>query len=1117
MDIEPSSVRRTFKCSVAKRLNKIITVIIILLIAGCSADVEKRFQMLDPRDTGVDFINELTPTPDLNIFTYLYFYDGAGVAAGDLNGNGYPDLYFTSNQGKNRLYLNHGDFRFEDITDRAFGDKVNFWSTGVTLADVNNNGRLDIYVSNVGGYMQFEGHNQLFINTGNDENGIPVFEESAAEYGLDFVGLATQAAFFDYNGNGRLDMYMLNHSVHEFGTFNYTTIREEFHPLAGDRLYRNDGGRFTDVTNEAGIYNSALGYGLGIAIGDITQNGYPDIYIGNDFHEDDYLYINNGDGTFTESLEQMIQHTSYSSMGNDLIDINNNGLLDIFSLDMLPEDYEKRQAAAEDDPLDIYNMKRSYGYKHKFSRNTLQLNRGNGTFSEIGMLAGVHATDWSWAALGADFNNSGFTDLFVSNGIVGRTNDLDYIHFISQDEIQYRLRGTLTHEDLKLAEEAPSVKIPNYMFKNKGTLIFEDVSEAWGINHPSFSSGAVYVDLNNDGDLDLVINNVNQPAAIYRNLSRENFPGTNYLKVKFEGPDGNRFGIGSSMSIPFEDEGVIFRELYLSRGFQSAVEPILHAGLGSLEVIPELHIRWPDGKTEVLENVEVNQTLTVRYENASEPMLPETRTEPQALFEEITDRLNIHWKHEENSFIEFNREALIPHMVSREGPALAIGDVTGNGLDDIFAGGARRQKAVLLIQQQDGTFLEKEIPAFETDIEYEDVDAHFVDLTGNGVLDLLVVSGGNEYSGTSEYMLSRIYINDGEGNFVRDRERMPEAYLTGSVAAIADVNGNGLPDIFIGARTIPWRYGEKPASYLLLNRGEGYFEIDESEFGEQFTNLGLVTGAEWADMNGDGRPDLVVASEWSDLIIVYNNREEGIVRLPNSSGIWNTIAITDLNNNGRPDILAGNLGLNSKFKASDDEPLRMYVNDFDGTGQVEQIVTYYDRDGEERLFARKDELGEQMPMIHDRFPTYTDFAQASLYDVVDQNRLNEAITYTVKDVRSSVFINEEDGFRRELLPVESQFAPIRSFLTKDLTGNGYTDVVTAGNFFDANIQRGRYDADYGGVLLNDGSGELNFLSNQEAGWYVTGQYRKAAFMQIGDEPVMVLAQNNGPLRFFRIR
>jgi hypothetical protein len=1089
---------------------------VFLALSACGSGAEQRFALLDPQATGIGFVNELNPTPALNIFNYLYYYDGGGVAAGDLNRDGLPDLYFTSNEGRNRLYLNRGDFRFEDVTDRAFEAHPDFWSTGVALVDINGDALLDVYVSNVGGHHPFEGHNQLFINRGSTQDGIPRFEERAAAYGLDLVGLSTQAVFFDCDRDGDLDLYMMNHSVHAFETLSDTTLRRKRHALAGDRLLRNEGARFTEATQEAGIYSSALGYGLGIGIADLNQDGHDDIYVGNDFHEDDYLYLNKGDCTFTESLGEMIRHTSYSSMGNDLVDIDNDGLIDIVSLDMLPEDYESLKASVAEDPPEISDLKRSYGYKHQYARNTLQLNRGHGRFSEIGLLAGVHATDWSWAALGADFDNNGHLDVFITNGIYRRTNDLDYTHLISRLDIQRRLRGQLTDADLKLADHAPSVNVPNYMYRNGGSLFLEDVSEEWGLDQPTLSSGAVYVDLDNDGDLDLVTNNVNQRASVYRNLTRERFPNaSNYLKVRFNGPEGNTFGIGARITIPRDDNKVIIRELYPVRGFQSSVEPVLHAGLDSLEVIPELHVRWPNGKRQTLRNIRTGQTLSINYRDAGDAAKAEPATAAVALFEEITGRLGISYKHEENSFNEFNREALMPHMVSREGPALATGDVNGNGLEDLFVGGAKRQPGSLFIQQQDGTFKEKKVPALLQDSIYEDVDAHFVDFTGDGNLDLLVVSGGNEYSGASEYMRPRLYVNDGAGNLSRDPERLPEIRLTGSVAAIGDVNGNGLPDIFLGARAVPWRYGTKPTSYLLINRGEGYFETDTTGFGKRLSDLGLVTGARWADMDGDGRPDLVVAAEWSNLRIVYNSGERS-VEIPGSSGLWNTLTLADLDNNGRPDILAGNLGLNSKFKASDTAPLRMYVNDFDGNGSIEQIITWIDRGGRERLFATKDELGMQLPAIHRRFATYRAFAEAGLYEVIDRMLLDRAVRYSVVELRSAVFYNLPDGFSKVELPVTSQFSPIRDFLVRDLNGDGFPDVISAGNFHDATIQRGRYDADYGNVLINDGNGRLQHLPNRDIDWYLEGQIRRIELIRIGDMPVVIAAENDGPLRLFRI-
>lgn len=1094
-----------------------VVTILLILFSSCTRDQDKRFEKLEASQTGIDFNNEIIPTPELNIFNYLYFYDGAGVAAGDLTGNGLPDLYFTSNSGENRLYLNKGEFEFEDITERAFEEGLpQYWSTGVTFVDINNDGLLDIYVSNVGGHMNFDGKNQLFINQGTDEMGIPWFTEEAAFYGLDLQGLATQAVFFDYDLDGDLDMFMLNHSVHSFGTYTYSTLRQESHPLAGDKLMRNDNGTFVDVTEEAGIFNSPLGYGLGVGIADLNGDGWPDIYVGNDFHEDDYLYLNNGDGTFTEFLEEMIQHTSYSSMGNDLIDINNDGLMDIYSLDMMPEAYELQRTSVIEDPYDLYLTKLAYGYKHQFTRNTLQLNRGNGKFSEIGMYLGVHATDWSWAALGADFNNNGYTDLFVSNGIYGRSNELDYIHFITQDHIQQRLEGELTEEDVRLAEHAPQVKISNYMFANRGGLNFENVSRKWGLDHPSYSSGAAYADLNGDGSLDLIINNVNQPAAIYRNRTRELDPEAAFLKVKLEGPATNRYGIGARVTIRQEDsEEILVRELYPVRGFQSSVEPLLHFGLGTVDKVGELEIRWPDGKAERLKGLDVNQTLTLRYEDAV--MMTATAEEnEEPLFIEITDQLNVDFRHRENDFIEFNREPLIPHMVSREGPALAVTDVNSDGLDDIYIGGARRQSGALFLQQADGTFAEKEVAAFDEDLNYEDVDAHFADFTGNGLPDLLVVSGGNEFTGTSEYMRPRFYINQGNGEFVRDTERMPDLYLTGSVAAITDVNGDNLPDIFIGARAVPWSYGSRPESYLLINEGDGYFKIDESDFGKRFADVGMVTDAKWADMDGDGLPDLVVASEWEPVQIIYHDPAKDKMEMPHSSGLWNTLEIADMTGDGRPDIIAGNLGLNSKYQASEEIPLRMYVEDFDGNGILEQIVTYIDSDGRERLFATRDELVEQLPYIGERFSTYREFAAADLTEVIDRNIMNRALTYEVTELRSVMFLNNASGFEKTPLPQAVQFYPVQSTYITEFNGNGRMDLVTAGNFFNANIQRGRYDAGYGSLLLNEGEGKLSEYSNSHMNWYLEGEIRQLEGIRIGNSEVLITAENNGAVRFFRI-
>ena len=1099
-----------------KAIGKYILGLALLVLVGCEMGPQ-RFTEMSPDETGVDFVNQLEASQELNIFNYLYFYDGGGVAAGDLNGDGLPDLFFTSNQQQNKLYLNEGDFKFSDVTDQAIGDHVDDWSTGVTMVDINSDGRLDIYVSNVGSYLKIQGENKLYVNQGNDENGVPRFEEEGKKYGIDLVGFSTQAAFFDYDLDGDLDMYMMNHSVHSNETFDNAEIRQNSHPLAGDKLLRNEGGTFVDVTEEAGIYNSALGYGLGIGISDFNKDGYPDIYIGNDFHEDDYLYMNNGDGTFSEKLGQMMPHTSRSSMGNELVDINNDGLVDIYSLDMLPAEYEMLKASAAEDPFRIYNSKLRYGYKHQFSRNTLQLNRGDEKFSDIGLLAGVYATNWSWATLGADFDNSGYVDLFVTNGIKGRTNELDYINFISVDSIQYRLEGEIRETELAYTDSMPEEKVPNFMYRNEGNLRFENVAPSWGLDKDSFSNGAAYADLDRDGDLDIIVNNVDQPASIYRNNTREQDKEANYLKFTFEGPEKNRFGIGTTVKIPLQGDRMIFREMYPVRGYQSSVEHMVHVGLDSLKSVPRVEVIWPDGKTQTLRDVAANQTVKLTYGEASANEQPHGQSVGQgALFTNITEQLGIPYDHRENRFVEYNREALIPKMVSREGPALAVADVNGDGLDDFYAGGAKLQPGELYVQDKSGGFTRREIVEFQNDSTYEDVDAHFEDFDGDGDQDLFVVSGGNEYYGTSEYMMPRLYVNDGEGNFVRNTDAVPNMYLTGSAAAAEDIDADGDMDLFVGGRAVPWKYGIPPKSYLLINEG-GTFRIDNSDYGKLVSDLGLVTDAGWGDFNGDGTPDLAVTTEWEEVKIAYGGENE-VARLPGSAGIWNTLELADIDGDGRTDILAGNLGLNSKFKASGESPMRMYVNDFDGNGRQEQIVTYMDGENEERLFATRDELAEQLEYMDDRFQSYESFAQASLGEVVDRSLLEEAVTYAIHELRSSVFYNRGDGeFEKNPLPVESQFAPIHDFMVRDLNADSRLDAVGVGNFHDANIQRGRYDASYGEVLMGNEDGALVTVPNRAIDWFLEGQIRKVESIKIGGREVMITAENDGPLLFFEIR
>lgn len=1099
--------------------NRIALLSLLIISAACSGgqDSEAVFELLPASHTGVDFQNKLTETPQMNIFSYLYFYNGGGVAAGDLNGDDLPDLYFTSNLESNRLYLNKGDFKFEDITEKAEAGGQKGWTTGVTMADVNGDGKLDIYISQLGDYQNIRGKNQLYINLGNDSSGIPIFENQAAAYGLDLVGLSTQAAFFDYDLDGDLDMFMLNHSVHSNGTFAKASLRKEKHPLAGDKLLRNDGGKFIDVTDSSGIYSSALGYGLGVTVGDVNWDGYPDVYVGNDFHENDYLYINNGDGTFSEKLEESIRHTSRFSMGNDIGDINNDALPDILSLDMLPADPVMLKTSAGEDAYDVYNYKLSFGYNHQFARNTLQLNIGNGHFSEIGLLANVQATDWSWSGLIADLDLDGNKDLYIANGIKRRSNDLDYIKYVSNDAIQHRLEGDLTDEDMALIEKLPIVKIPNFVFKNSGNLLFENVSEAWGLDQESFSNGAIYADLDNDGDLDLVTNNIDQEAFIYRNRTIDGEQIANhYLKIKLKGKSPNIFGIGARVIIPLDTQTIV-QEVYSTRGYQSAVPSDLVVGLGKKDHIDSLIVVWPNHQFEVLLDVEVNKTIMLDQKNAAGQFNFSSAFQP--LLIDVSDTLKVDYIHEENKFIEFNREALIPHMSSTEGPKLAVGDINGDGLDDFFVGGAKRQPAAIYVQAEKG-FQKMDQKVFHTDSVAEDIDANLIDVDGDHDLDLIVVSGGNEFQGEEEALLTRLYKNDGKGKFTRDRQAIPEVYVNGSCVSSADYDNDGDIDIFIGGRVVPRNYGKIPQSYLLQNDGHGNFTDVTDKLAKDLRNVGMVKDAQWIDINSDGTLDLIVVGEWMPITIFRNEnktlRNANPSSLEYSNGWWNTLEVTDIDDDRDMDILVGNLGLNSKLKSSRQEPVSLIVKDVDDNGKIEQLLFHYIH-GKKYLFATKDEIGSQLVDIKNRYVKYIDFANADVHEIFPEKTLEDADKLYAYEFRSGVFINEGDlTFEFRPFPVQAQFAPINAIYFFDIDHDHKKDLLTAGNFYEVNIERGRYDADYGTLLKNTGQGTFKWIPNFQSGVYIKGQVRDLEKINYQGQELITIVKNKDSLQFIRI-
>ena len=1099
---------------------------------GRSDSGEARFERLPSSHTGITFRNDLRMDPVMNIFNYMYFYNGGGVAIGDLNGDGLPDIYFTSNQGDNKLYLNKGDLQFEDITEAAGVAGQSGWTTGVNMADVNGDGLLDIYVSQLGEHMTFRGSNQLYINLGTDADGIPIFEDQARRYNLDLVGYATQSVFFDYDRDGDLDMFMLNHSVHQNGTFGRRTeLRDSIHPRAGDRLLRNDGNVFTDVTLEAGILSSVLGYGLGVSVGDVNLDGWPDIYVGNDFHENDYLYLNNGDGTFREALEESMQHTSRFSMGNDIGDLNQDGFPDIISLDMLPEDPVVLKSSAAEDPFDVYYFKLNFGYNHQYARNTLQINRGSVPgkpeqvrFSEVGLQAGVAATDWSWSVLLADLDNDGLQDIFVANGVLGRSNDLDYINFLQRPENQAPMRSDVVlEEDLRLTEQMPQIKVPNYVYQNLGGLNFVNRGQDWGLAHASYSNGAAYADLDNDGDLDLVINNVNDEAFVYRNLTQENDP-KEVLRIALATEGRNTAGIGTRVILRFADsEDYLVRELQATRGYLSSVDPRLLIGLGQRTSVKELTVIWPTGQSQTLTDVPAGE-VTLRESEATGPFdfaAFRRRITGQPVFS-AGDLRGVDFRHDENVFVEFNREPLMPHMASTEGPALAVADVDGDGLDDFYHGGGKRQAGVLYLQRPNGSFAKVAVPAFAADSLNEDIDAIFADVDGDGDPDLIVVSGGNEFEGASEANLPRLYRNEGQGRFVRDRAALPDIYLTAACVLSADVNGDGYPDLFIGGRAVTSHYGEIPRSYLLINDGSGRFRDATAEWSDELSRVGLVKGGSWVDLNADGRPDLVLALEWSPIRIFFNEgdrlREGENTGLSDATGWWNTILPGDFDGDGDIDFLAGNLGNNAKLTASPAEPLRMYYADFDDNGTAEQLLTHYYQ-GQERLFNTRDEIVQQLIDVKKKYLKYHDFARADLRELIPERKLATARVFEANTLENSVIWNEGDG-RFRLVPLaakSAQWSPIKAGYVADLNQDGIDDVATFGNYYENNIQMGRYDASYGLVLLGSARQEMQPLSMEAGGLDVTGQTRRVVEIRLADgSRAILLARNDAAPVLYRL-
>lgn len=1086
-----------------------------LVLAACNTttaddpSAQPMFELLESSKTGLNFNNRLTPTDSFNMFKYMYFYNGAGVGAGDFNNDGKIDLFFASNQGANKIYLNDGGLHFKDVTAAAGIPSDGGWSTGVSVIDINNDGLLDLYICRVGNFESLHAKNQLLVCKGINKNGIPFYADEAPSYHLDFSGFSSQAAFFDYDLDGDQDMFLLNHSVHQNGNF---APRKNFlgtyNELSGDRIYRNDNGMFTDVTRQAGINSSAISYGLGMCVADINLDGWPDIYIGNDFHENDYLYINQKNGTFADESATRMMHTSQFSMGVDVADITNDGYPEIISTDMLPQDPYILKRSLGEDNYDLFYEKIGYGYQYQYTRNNLQLNLRNGHFSEAGLYAGVAATDWSWGPVWMDFDNDGVKDLFISNGIPKRLNDIDYVNFITNEEIQKKIKADKVDEQqMAIQEKFPQIKLPNKFYKNTGNAKFADCNALIKNDRATYSNGAVYADLDNDGDLDVVTNNIDDDALLYENHTNDK-KGKPWLALKLAGAPGNKNAIGTKVLVFAGAETRLYEKSPV-RGFLSSMETPVHLGLDKSKV-DSILVVWPDNSYQKV-NLATDTLLTVSYQ-AKLPafdynIITGRLKNPAIPVQDITAQTGLTFSHKENFFHEFDREPLLPHMISTEGPGMAIGDINHDGLDDVFIGAARFGKPGIFFQQANGRFVKSNQPALDLDSNYETVAACFTDINKDGNPDLVVVSGGNEFYGQDEHNSPHAYLNDGKGIFTKKTDAFDSMYNTSSCVQPCDFDGDGFMDLFIGGRAVPWDYGQAPPSYLLKNDGHGHFRNVTSQYAAPLAHIGFVTGAVWCDVNGDKKNDLVLSLEWGGITAFINNGHAFTQKqLTDKLGWWNFVLPADLNGDGHLDFICGNLGLNSRLTASPEKPVKLYYNDFDDNGKKEQVLTYFLND-RELPFASIAELQKQIPVLRKRFLYAREFAKASLKDMFTAEKLENAVVWKANYFSNAILMNDgKDNFTVQALPWQAQLSPYRDALVTDANGDNLPDVLLFGNYYENNIEMGRYDADYGTILLNRGNGKMEAVPMN--GLQVKGQVRHAGKLRIGNTDAVVLARNN---------
>jgi hypothetical protein len=1072
------------------------------------------FSLIPGIESGIGFENQVSYTEEYNTYTYRNFYNGAGVALGDFNNDGMVDIYFCGNIVDNKLYINRGDFHFEDVTEQAGVACPGVWSTGVSVADVNGDGWLDIYVCKSGDPDVPNRNNELFIN-----NRDLTFSEKAAEYGIADLGLSTHASFFDYDRDGDLDCYLLNNSFQSVTEFDLRPGQREIRDsLGANKLYRNEDGVYKDVSRESGIYGSKIGFGLGASAADVNRDGWMDLYVSNDFFERDYLYINNRDGTFTESLEKQIGETSLGAMGADIADINNDAWPEIFVTEMTAKEEIRLKTKVLFESWEEYRSKVTKGYHHQFARNVLQLNNRNGTFSEIGRLCSVDATDWSWGALIMDLDNDGQKDIFVANGIYKDLLDRDYLDLFSNAVLMRSLIQNEENAILSIIDSIPSERIPNYLFHNNGDLTFTSMAVPWGIDAPSHSNGAAYGDLDNDGDLDLVVNNMNMPSFIYRNETRSN-PDTHYLMIRLKGSDANTSGIGAAVTLHC-NEDIYFQEMMPMRGFKSSMDHRIHFGIGAYTQIDTLTVCWPDGAVTRLYNQAADQLLELDQRDAASEISGIRNDQFTPLFKEEKSGMGVLHLHKENDFNDFERDPLLFHMLSNEGPRIAVGDVNGDGRDDLYACGAKETPGELYIQGGNGAFNRAHVHAFESDRRSEDTDCAFFDADGDGYPDLYVTSGGNEFPSTSSALADRLYINDRRGGFMKSPQTLPSGrYESTSCVQPADYDQDGDMDLFVGVRLRPFLYGIPVNGYLLENDGKGHFSNVSHEKAPGLTDLGMVTDMAWADVDRDGDSDMIIVGDWMPVKIFINHggsfkdqsEEYG---LSYTEGWWHTVVARDLNGDGYVDLALGNHGLNSRFKASSEKPVTMYVNDFDLNGNVEQIICAFNG---ERSYpvAMKDDMVRQIPLLGKKYSKFKTYAGQTINDLFSQEVLARSVILKARILESCVMINSGTGtFLPGTLPVEAQFSPVYAIAAEDFNGDGTCDMLIGGNQYRAKPQTGIYAASYGLCLKGNRDGSWSAVPPGKSGFQIPGEIRDLDLLHINGKQVIVVVRNNDILKFY---